>query len=139
MILEKPVDSVVRAAALLICRKRHNNVTVGLESFLLVLNQVCNPDSGLRLVIASSTTVEIAVLFGELKRIDRPVLALGFDNINVGKKQKRFTSTGPVITDDEIGFFRACTAQKNIGIGESRSLQASGRRFGDRRRRIRLV
>src|SRR5206468_7875042 len=45
MIPEQPGDAIVRATALFICGERDDDVAIGLETLLLVLDQVGDPDS----------------------------------------------------------------------------------------------
>src|SRR4029078_8042322 len=102
VIVKYPVDPVVGTTAFLVGGESDDDVAIRLEAFTLVTNEVCNPDRCLRFVVASAATIEITVLFEELKWIGRPVLAFGFDYVGVGKKQNRLGSAGPVVTNDEI-------------------------------------
>src|SRR4029077_4759921 len=102
MVLDQPVDAVVRTAAFLIGGERHNDVAVRLEPLSPVADQICDPDSGLRLVVSGSAPVKKALLLNELKWVRAPVLAPGFDHIGMREKQERFASAGSVIAHYEI-------------------------------------
>ena len=52
LVLEQPLDAVVRSAALFVGRERDDDVAIGLEPFALVANEVRDPDRRLRLVVA---------------------------------------------------------------------------------------
>ena len=65
LVLEQPLDAVVRATALFVGRERDDDVAIGLEAFALVANQVGDPDRRLRFVVADAAAVEVAVFFGE--------------------------------------------------------------------------
>ena len=65
------------------------DVAVGLEAFRAKLEQGhCGANHAL-LVIACPASVEIAVLFDKLERVEHPVAALGLDHIRVGDEQDR--------------------------------------------------
>src|SRR3984957_17010139 len=102
MIFVEPVDATVGAAAFFVGGEGNDDVTVGLEAFLFVLDQVGDPDGGLGFVVAGAAAVEVAVFFGEDEGIERPVFALGFDDVGVGEKEERFLFAGAVIADDEV-------------------------------------
>src|SRR5437870_6857815 len=78
MILQQPFHPIVGAAPFLISRESHDDVSIRLESLLLILNEIGDPNGGLRLIVTGAAAVVEAVLFDELKRIHAPVFALGF-------------------------------------------------------------
>src|ERR1700689_361521 len=90
MIFDEPVDAAVGAAAFFVGGEGDDDVAVGLEAFLLVLDQVGDPDGGLRFVVTGAAAVEVAVFFGEDEGIERPVFAFGFNNVGVSEEQERF-------------------------------------------------
>ena len=65
LVLQQPLDAVVRAAAFLVGGERDDDVAVGLEAFALVANEIRDPDGRLRLVVARAAAVEVAVLLVE--------------------------------------------------------------------------
>ncbi len=130
-ILEQPSDAIKWAAAFFICGESDDDVTVGLEAFFFVLDQVGDPDGRLGFVVASASAVEKAIALDELKRVHTPVFALGFDDINVGEKENRLEHSPAVIANDQIGLLRIRAAHKDIGIGNARGAQASGGRLGN--------
>ena len=87
LVLQQPLDAVVRPAAFLVRRERDDDVAIGLEAFALVANQVRDPDRRLRLVVAGAAAVEVAVLLGERERIHAPVFALRFHDVGVREQQ----------------------------------------------------
>src|SRR2546421_11281422 len=134
MIGNEPVHSVEGPAAFFVSGEGDDDVAVGLERFLLVLNQVGDPDGGLGLVVAGAAAVEIAVAFIELKGIHAPVFVLGFDDVGMGEQKDGLELAGSAITDNEIGFARICAAEKDVGFGESSGFEARGGgfRYGSR-------
>src|SRR6266496_1447969 len=69
VILQQPSNSVVGAPTLFVRRERDNYVSIRLESFPLVPDQVCDPDCCLRFVIAGPTSVKEPILLDKLKGI----------------------------------------------------------------------
>src|SRR6266403_3264971 len=134
MILEQPFDAAVRAAALFVGGEGDDDVAVGLESFLLVANQIGNPQGGLRLVVTRTASVKKTVLLYQLKRLHGPVFAFGFDDIGMGEKQDGFAVAGAVIANNDIALLRDGAAEKDIGIRKAGGFQASGGGLGHRSR-----
>jgi hypothetical protein len=87
-----------------------------------------------RLVIAGPAPIKEAVLLEERERIERPVLALRFDDVEMGQQEKRFPapSTQP---RDEIPLFRIRSEHLHVGRWEAGVLQPRRDRF---RRRVTL-
>ena len=125
MIPEQPGDAIVRATALFICGERDDDVAIGLETLLLVLDQVGDPDSRLGLVVSGAAAIEETIALIQLEGIHAPVFSLGFDNINVGQQENRLECSSDVITDDQIGFLWICASQEDIGFGKAGGAQAS--------------
>src|ERR1700736_1016992 len=101
MILEEPLDAAVGTPAFLVRRKRDDDISIRLEAFLPIADQVGNPDSGLRFVVTRSAAIEKTVLLRELKRLHRPIFAFRFDHVGVREQQDRLVGTGAVIANDE--------------------------------------
>src|SRR5260370_36235863 len=66
VILQEPVHAVVRPAALFIRGESHDDVAVGLEALILVLDQGGDPDGRLSLVVASAAAGRTAIELHEL-------------------------------------------------------------------------
>src|SRR5581483_6670948 len=132
VVLEQPIYAVERAATFFIRGERDDDVAVGLEAFAFIANQVGDPDGGLRLVITRAAAVEVAILLDKLKRVCGPVFALSFDYIGVGEKKNRLRRSSAVVANHQVRLFRVCSADKDIGIGKSRGLQAGSRGLGYR-------
>src|SRR5437763_14354607 len=134
MIGNEPVLSVEGPAAFFVSGEGDDDVAVGLEPFLLVLNQVGDPDGGLGFVVAGAAAVEIAVAFVELEGIHAPVFALGFDDVDMGEQKDGLELGGSALRDKEVGFARICAAEKEVGFGESSGFEAGGGgfRYGSR-------
>jgi len=85
MVLDKPCDAVVWTAPFFISGESDDEVAVGHETLFPELDEIGEPDGGLRFVVTRTAAVEVAVALVELEGIDAPVLALGFDDINVSE------------------------------------------------------
>src|SRR6202035_2664989 len=134
MILEQPLDAAVGAPAFLVRRKRNDDISIRLEAFLLIADQVGNPDGGLRFVVSRSAAIEKTVFLRELKRLHRPIFAFGFNHVGVREQQDRLVGTGAAIANDEIALLGNGATQKNVGIGKASGLQSSRGGFGYRSR-----
>ena len=125
VILDEPLDAVVRPATLFIGGERDNDVAIRLEAFLLVEDQIREPNRGLRLVVAGPAAVEISVLLDELEGVHAPVGAQGLDDVGVREQQDRLKLAGTVVADHEVRLLGARPANKNIGIRKARRAQSS--------------
>ena len=92
MVLQQPVDAV-RAAALLVRGEREDDVAIGAEAFLLHADEGRHHDGVAVLHILRAAPVEVAVLFDELERIGRPVLAPRLHHVEVPDQQYRLVLT----------------------------------------------
>src|SRR5207302_2438920 len=119
MVLQQPLHPIVGAAPFLISRKSDDEVSIRLGSLLLILNEIGDPNGGLRLIVSGAAAVVEAVLFDELKRIHAPVFTLGFHDISVREKKNRFKDASAVIPGYEVRFFRDCASDENIRIRKS--------------------
>ena len=120
MVLDQPLDAVVRAAAFFVGGERHDDVAVRPVSFPLVANQVGDPDGRLGFVVGGATAVEISILFDESKRIHAPVFPLGLDHIGVGQKQNRFEPARAVVPHYQVRLRGNGAADEDVGIREPR-------------------
>src|SRR5262249_12003925 len=95
----------------------------------LQANQVGSQDRGHRLVVAGPTAVEEAVLLEEHERIERPVLALRLDDVEMGDEEERLARAGAAIAGDQIVLARVRAAHLDVRRRESGGLQPRGHRF----------
>src|SRR5438445_12277670 len=135
MILQQPFHPIVGAAPFLISRESHDDVSIRLESLLLILNEIGDPNGGLRLIVTGAAAVVEAVLFDELKRIHAPVFALGFYDISVREKKNRLTGASAATPGYEVRFFWDCASDENIRLRKSSSSDARCSSFPHGRRR----
>ena len=129
LVLQQPVDAVVRSAAFFVRSQRDNQIAIRFEAFALIPDQIRNPDGRLRFVIGGSASVEVAVLFNELERVHAPVLALRLHDIDVGQQQNRLARAGSVVANHQVvlGVFGA--ADPDVGIGKPAILSRSAIAF----------
>src|SRR5262249_6754153 len=66
----------------------------------------------------------------ELKRVDGPVFALGFNYVNVSEEQHRLALTGAAIADHKVEFFRIGATEKDVLFGKAGGFEPSGGSFG---------
>ncbi len=114
MVLQQPINAVVRSTAFLIGCERDDDVTVGFEALSFVPNQVGNPDRGLCFVVGRASAVEVAVLLHEYEGIHAPAFALGFDHIDVSQQQNGLLRSGAVIPDNKVCLLWDRAAEKDI-------------------------
>jgi hypothetical protein len=81
-------------------------IAVGLETLLLVADQVGHERGGHELVVAGATAVEVAVLLEQLERVDRPIRGLGLDDVEVRQQQDRLAYAGAAQASNEIALAR---------------------------------
>src|SRR5215471_18154789 len=123
MVLDQPVDAVVRTAALFVGGESNDDIAIRLVAFALVADQVGCPRGHLRLIVGSASAVEKSVFFGEDEWIQAPVFPLGFDDVGVSQQQNWLELAAAVVVYHEIrfGWYRA--AQEDVGVGKSRGPQ----------------
>ena len=102
LILQQPVDAVVRPAAFFIRCQRDDQVAIRPKAFSLVADQVRDPDGRLRLVVGRSPPVEKAVFFNELEWIRAPVLPLRLNDIDVSQQQNWLTRAATVVANHQV-------------------------------------
>src|SRR5258706_4211635 len=125
VILEEPAHAIVWSATLFVRGESHNDVAVGRKALLLVLNQVGDPYRRLSFIVAGAAAIKETILLEELKRVHAPVLAFGFDDVNVREKENRFEGSRPVIANDEIGFLWTRADDEDIKFRKASCTQAS--------------
>ena len=124
MILDEPIDAV-ELSALLIRRQRQDQVAVERHAFALEPNHVGDEMRGHRLVVGGATPVEVAVLLEEGERIDRPVFALGLDDIEVGEQEDGPPLAAALEPRDQIAFAWVRPENPHVAVGKAGRLQAS--------------
>ena len=129
----QPFDTV-EVAAFLVGGQGQNQISIGFEAFLLQPDQVRRQMRRHGLVVTRAPAVEVAVLFEEDERIERPVFALRFDDIQVRQEQDRPAGAGAAIPRNEVAFPRIGSEHLNVRCGEPGSLQPRRHRFGRLRR-----
>ena len=132
LVLQQPLDPVVGPAAFLVGRERNDDVAIGPEPFALVPDQVRDPHRRLRLVVAGSAAVEVAVALGQRERIHAPVFAFRFHDIGMRQQKNRTATAGAVIPNDQVGFRRDRAADEDVGIRKAGLLETARRSFGHR-------
>src|ERR1700721_2862087 len=113
MVFHQPIDAI-RLATLFVSRERKNDVTIGLESFFLEADQRRRHDGIATLHILRAAAVVKAVFLKENEGIDRPVLAVRFDYIEMSDQQKRLMFSCSAQTNDKI--FLAIVRAKNLHV-----------------------
>ena len=129
VVLHEPVDAV-EIAAFFVGREREDQIAVGDEAFLLQPNHVGDELRRHRLVVARAAAIEPAVLLEKGERIERPVLALRLDDVEVREEQQRPPRAGAVIADDEVVLARIGAEEVDVGVRKSRRPQPRGHRLG---------
>ncbi len=129
----------VRDPGLLVGSQRHDHVAFRRPVLLLIPNEVRNPDGGHGLVVARSAAIEVAVLLGQDKGIERPVLPLRLDNVEMREQEQwplaclaRFRTTGAAQASDKVALPRRVGGNQHLDVitREARSLET--RRHGPR-------
>ena len=116
MVIEQPVRAVVRRIGqLLVGGERQDDVAVGLEAFLGILDQVGDEDRRHRLVVDRAAAAEIAVDLLQLERIEIPVLALGLDHVDMGDQQERLARAGAAQPRDQVALARPRRHHLDVG------------------------
>src|SRR5207247_1657114 len=82
----------VEGAAFLVSRERQDHIAIGREPFLLQADEIRDELGGHRLVVARAAAVEEAVLLEERERVERPVFALGFDDVEMRQQENRLSA-----------------------------------------------
>jgi hypothetical protein len=135
MVLDQPVDAV-EVAAFLVGGERENQIAIGRVAFLPEPNQVGDELRRHRLVVAGAAAVEEAVPLQEDERIERPVLALRFDDVEVGEQEQRLArpctwSPGSrTPAQDEIALPRIRSEHLHVGGWEAGGLEPRRHRLG---------
>jgi hypothetical protein len=131
VVLDQPVDAV-EGAAFLVGRERQDHIAIGREPFLLEADEICDELGGHRLVVARAAAVEEAVLLEERERVERPVFALGFDDVEMRQQENRLAARAGASapSQDEVALLRVRSEHLDIGSGEARGFEPCRHRLG---------
>src|SRR6185436_10220506 len=132
-VLEQPIDAV-GVAALLVRRQRQDDVPVGLVALGAIAQQRRHHDRVAVLHVLRAAAVEVAVLLHEHERIDTPVLAQRFDDVEMTDQQHRAFATGALQARDEILLAPARPDDVHVLGGETSVEQPLRHGFGGWRR-----
>jgi len=129
VLADQPLGAV-ELTALLVCGEREDQIAFRLEPFPLQANQVGDELRGHGLVVARAAAVEPSVLLAEDERIERPVLALRIDDIEMRKQQHRALCAGSAVPRDEVELVGRRAEQQDVGIREAGGPEPRGHCFG---------
>ena len=142
MVLHQPVDAV-ELTAFLVGGQRENQIALGREVLFFQANQVGQELRGHALVVARAASVEPAVMLQKREGIDRPILPLRLDDVEVSEQQQRPPRTGAAPSRDEVVLPRIRPDHLQVAVGPPGSLQPRGgglrRGRNVARRRVRRV
>ena len=131
MVLQEPLDAErVAVEDFLVGLQRHDDVAVRLVAFVLVADQIGDEGRGHIFVVAGATRVIIAVLLGQLERIDRPVRAQRRHHVEMRHQQYRLARARAVQARDQIALARRGREHLHIGVSEPRNFQPRGHGLG---------
>lgn len=133
MIGDQPACAIA-APTFLVGGERDDDVAVGNLPLLLQLDDVRDPDSGLRFVVRRAASVEVPVAFGKLEwlEIGRPVRLERFDHVEMRKQQQwlrpvRAAAAG--LAEHDVVLVGPYAAQENVAIRESGVPEPLGHRL----------
>jgi hypothetical protein len=132
-ILQQPVDAVGRAA-LLVRSQRQDDVAVRTIALGAIAQQRRHHDGDAVLHVLRAAAVEVAVLLQEHERIDRPVLAQRFDDVEMTDQQHRTLATRALEARDEVLLAPAGTDHLHIFSREAAIAQPLRHGFSGRSR-----
>jgi hypothetical protein len=104
---EQVADAVERIGGLLAACERELDTAPWLVVFLSEADHRIREDGRHRLVIRRAARVKVAALFDELEWVAAPVLALGFDHVEMSKQHQRLqTRIRPRQQSDQVALLR---------------------------------
>ena len=131
MIFQEPARTVVRRVRqLFIRRQRKDDVALWLEALLAVLNQVGDEACRHRLIVRGTAATEKPIDLLQYKRIKRPVLALGFNHVDMRDQQDRFLCAGAAQAHDHVALARTGRKNLDVFIRKATGLQPRRHRLG---------
>ena len=119
MVLQQPVHSI-RLAAFLISSQGQNDVAIRNEALLFHANQRRDHDGVATFHVLGAAAIKVAVLLDKLEWVRSPVLAPGFDHVEMSNQQHRLVLARTVQARNYV--FLAIIRAKNmdIAVGKSR-------------------
>ena len=135
-VLGEPFGPVERSRRLLAAGQRHFQGAPRLVVLGAVADERVEPDGRFGLVVARAARVERAVLLHQRERVAGPVLAFGFDHVDVRKQQDGLQfGIPPRIDDDETALLGVVGRGEGmqVGVRNTRRLQARGHALGGER------
>ena len=133
--LEQPGHPIAVAVLLLVGGERQDQVAAGHPALPLPADEVGHQDGDALLDVLGSAAVEIAVLLGELERIEsgRPILRPRLHHVEMGDQQNRLPLAAPVDSGNHVLLLGVRAENLDVGRGESGRPEPA--RHGERRRR----
>src|SRR5208337_2696230 len=105
MIGEKPIDAhSIGIEDFFVRFQGDDDVSIGLKSLLLVPDKGGDKGRSHELVVGCSPAIKVTVLLHKLERIGRPILPLGWNNVEMSEQQDRFTGAAATKSGNEIAF-----------------------------------
>src|SRR4029078_11227953 len=115
-------------------RECANEIAVAEEALLFHTQQRGHERCRATFYILRPAAIEVAVLLGELERIERPVARLCLDHIEVREEHHRLLRSRAAIPNDQVSVFRRWPDALYVRLGKDRVLEANLQLLGDRRR-----
>ncbi len=131
MIAQQPFDAV-GAARFFVGSERENDVAIGMEIFLVETDQGCDEDRVGGFHVLRAAAVEVAIALEKLERVDRPILAARFDNVDVADQKDRAMRSGAAQAGDHVSFARIWAEDLHVAGRKSSLAQALRHSFGGR-------
>ena len=136
VVLRQPLRTVKLTAAFLTTgegelERTRRHVVLGAQA-----HEEVRPDRGLGFVVERAACVEVAVLLDQRERIARPVLALGFDHVDVREQQDRLAvHVTTWVRRDEHAVFRVrgVGQEMQVALGKPRRFEARRHPLGRER------
>lgn len=129
-VLEEPVDAVGFGAAFFAGGEGEDEVAVRGEAFAFEADEVGDEEGGVALDVLGAPAVEVAVAFEEAEGIDGPVVAAGFDDVEVGEEDDGAGCAAATEAGDEVALFGGGDDDLHVGFGESGGAEAVGNELG---------
>ena len=129
----------IAAAAFLVGRKCHNDVTIWDVALLLEPDDIRDERGGLRLVVRDTATVEVPLTLSELERIEvrRPVALQRLDHVEVRKEEERLGTVRAalaVIPQHHVVLVGPHAAHENVALWKPGLAESLGHRLREDRR-----
>ncbi len=129
VVLDEPLDAVV-LAALFVGRQRENQIALRLIALLLQAQKGRHQRGVAILHVLCAASVEVAVLFAENERVERPVGRLRFDHIEMPDEQNRPSGARSVIAHHQQALARRRNQHLYVVRRETGIAKPRRHRFG---------